>query len=565
MYILNKYKKEIAGEVNKILKIDIVTEDDIVYPPNSEMGDLSLPMFKLAKETKKNPGEIAEELMRNIKKDYIAGIKIVGPYLNFNLKNEKLGSDVFLEIENKKDNYGTNSTGKKKRVMIEYSNVNTHKQFHVGHLRNICYGDGINRILKANGYENIPVSYVNDFGIHVAKTLWAFLNFYKDQKLPENKGRFLGDVYVRSVQQSKDDKFAKQMIEVMMKKIESRKGEEYELWKKTREWSIEQFKNIQKELGIEFERRYYESEYINKGRKIVDDLIKKGILIESDGAIIANLEKYDLGVLIFLRSDGTATYPVADLGLAMHKIKEFKLDKSMYVVDVRQSLHFKQLFKVFELAGMKADFEHLKHDFVKLPDGMMSSRSGNILTYEELMEKMMACVKKETRSRHKDWSDEKIEEVAKKISVGAIKFEMLKVGANQEIVFDIEKALSFSGFTAAYLQYTYARINSIVSKSKTEDLKLKIETLKEDKERGLILRMAKYPEAVKRAGEKSDTSEVAKYLFELAQDFNDYYHSTKIIQENKELEFARITFISFINQILKNGLGLLGIEVLEEM
>lgn len=565
MYILNKYKRDIAKAINEILKIDSVSEEDIVYPPNKEMGDLSLPMFKLVKDVKKNPDEIAGNLMRNIKKDYISGIKVVGMYLNFTLKSKDLAKNVFKDVHKNGDDYGFNNLGKKKNVMIEYSNVNTHKQFHVGHLRNICYGDSINRILKANGYESIPVSYINDFGIHVAKTLWGLSEFYKEQELPDNKGKFLGDVYVRATHESEDNKFAKQMIEVMMKKIESREGSEYELWKKTRKWSIEQFNGIYKELDIHFQKTYYESEYIDEGRKIINDLIREGVLQISDGAVIANLEEYNLGVLVMLRSDGTATYPVADLALILQKIKDYKLDKCIYVVDIRQGLYFRQLFKLFELSGVKAHFEHLGYDFVKLPDGMMSSRSGNIITYEELIEIMMDHTVKETKERHEDWNDKKVMDVAKKISIGAIKFEMLKVGANQEIIFDIENALSFSGFTSAYLQYTYARINSIINKSQLKDGKSDIEKLQDEKEHGLVLKMAKYPEVVKRAGDKRDASEIAKYLFELSQDFNDYYHSTKIIQEDKDLEAVRLSLIFNISVIIKNGLDLLGIDVMAEM
>jgi len=299
----------------------------------------------------------------------------------------------------------------------------------------------------------------------------------------------------------------------------------------------------------------------------VNQLIKKGILKISEGAVIADLEEYGLGVLVMLRSDGTATYPVADLALILQKTKDYKLNKCIYVVDIRQSLYFKQLFKLFELSGIKADFEHLGHDFVKLPSGMMSSRSGNTVTYEELIEKMMEYIKAETAKRHDDWDNEKVEKISKKISIGAIKFEMLKIGATQEITFDVEKALSFSGFTSAYLQYTSARINSILEKSEIDktDLGYKKLVLKEKKEHGIVLKMAKYPEVIKNAGEKKDISILAKYLFELAQEFNDYYHSTKIIQDDKELEISRLMLISVVNQVIKNGLGLLGIEVVEEM
>ncbi|GAG05542.1 unnamed protein product, partial [marine sediment metagenome] len=267
----------------------------------------------------------------------------------------------------------------------------------------------------------------NDFGINVAKTLWAYLEFYKDKKLPENKGYFLGQVYVRAVQELEKDPLAKEKVIFMMKKIEKGKGDEYKLWQKTRKWSIEQFDKIYQEMGIKFVRIFYESEFIDKGMKIVEELYEKRFLIKSEGAIIANLEEHDLGVLMFLRSDGTALYPVADIPLAMEKFKKYKLDKSIYVVDVRQSLHFKQLFKTLELLGhtlaklstSKPEMIHLSHEFVKLPAGMMSSRTGNVITYEDLREQVFNKAISETKKRHKKWDEKRIERVATAITNGA--------------------------------------------------------------------------------------------------------------------------------------------------
>jgi arginyl-tRNA synthetase len=323
---------------------------------------------------------------------------------------------VIEKIQKEKDEYGNNKSGNKEKVMIEYSNVNTHKQYHVGHLRNICYGDSVNKILKANGNKAIPVSYVNDFGIHVAKTLWWLYHEdnvrakkITDSKEFEKKGYFLGETYVESSKKIKEYKNAKTEISKLMKSIETRKGKEYEKWKKTRTWSINEFKKIYKDLDVKFDEYFYESEYIEEGLKILKELLEKGILEESDGAIIANLEKYNLGVLVILRTDGTATYPVADLALANAKIKKYKLDKSIYVVDDRQSLYFRQLFKILELMGYKQNMVHLGHDFVKLPSGMMSSRSGNVITYKELKDKILNYLKEETKKRHSDWSEKKIE------------------------------------------------------------------------------------------------------------------------------------------------------------
>ena len=589
MYTLDKIKLNIIKLINKALKKKLVQASDLVFPPNSNFGDLSLPCFELAKKLNKTATETEEWLVSEIEvDDVIVATKAIGPYLNFTCNKAYLAKSVIEQIQQEGNEYGRNKTGKNKKVMIEYSNVNTHKEYHVGHLRNICYGDAVNRILSVNGFVTIPVSYINDFGIHVAKTLWCYQKFYKNKELPNNKGLFLGKVYARACQELEKNPTAKELITVLMKKIESRKGAEYKLWQRTRKWNIDQFDKIYKELNVKFDHIFYESEFINKGRKIVEDLYAKHFLTKSQGAIIANLEKYDLGVLLFLRSDGSALYPVADLPLAMEKFKKYKLDKSIYVVDVRQGLYFKQLSKVLELLFAKdakdtkcpighlvsemPELVHLGYEFVKLPSGMMSSRTGQVITYEDLREQAMKKAIYETKKRHKNWSAKKVEQVANTIVNGAIKFEMIKVRADQIITFDINQALRFDGFTAAYLQYSYARINSIIKKTqkhkntKTQEHKsTDYRNLKERKEHELVMKLAKYPAVVEQAGVNYDPSEVAKYLFDLAQLFNDYYHSVPVLKSKKQMRDVRLALISAVSRVIANGLDLLGIEVVEEM
>lgn len=568
MTYIENIKKEITGKINQALGKELVGPGDLVYPPNQEMGDLSLPCFNIAKKEGKNPAQIAEELVAKIgADDIVSGAKTAGPYFNVVLKTANMAKKILTEVNKDRENYGRTEKGNKKKIMIEYSNANTHKEYHVGHLRNICYGDAVNRIINANGYESIPVSYINDFGIHVAKTIWALEEFFKDKELPENKGEFLGSVYVKASNESKDNDTAKRLIEMTMKQIESRKGREYEMWQKTREWSIEQFSNIYNDLGVEFAHIFYESDYVVEGLKIVQDLKEKGILKDSQGAVIADLEEYDLGVQVIVRSDGTAMYAVADLALAADKFKKFSPEVSIYLTDIRQSLHFKQLFKILELAGFREELVHLGYEFVKLPSGMMSSRSGNVITYEELKKEVTAKARVETKERHQDWADDKVEKVAKAITNGAIKFEMIKVSSKQEITFDTEKALAFSGYTAAYLQYTYARISSVISKSgiSTEGLTVSYEMLSEKKEHDILLFVSRFTETIERAGEKYDPSEIAKYLFDLAQKFNDYYHSVPVLKDKEEVRNARLLLLDSTRQTIKNGLHLLGVDVVEEM
>ncbi len=569
MYILDKIKKNIAKEINGALGKNSVRASDLVSPPKPEYGDLSMPCFALAQKEGRSPVEIAEWLVGNIRVGgAIAGMKIMGPYVNFTLDKEYLARNALKQVKTMGADYGRNRRGRGRRVMVEYSNVNTHKIYHVGHLRNLCYGDAVNRILSANGYKSIPVSYINDFGIHTAKTLWAYLEHFRGRKPDENKGYFLGRVYALASEKLDEEPLAKEKVVFMMKKIESRQGKEYELWEKTRQWSIDQFSRIYSELGVKFAHTFYESEYIDRGLSMTAKLYKREFLKKSDGAVIADLSEYGLGVLPFLRSDGTALYPVADLPLAMEKLKKFKPDESIYVIDIRQTLYFRQLFKILELIGYGKGLRHLGYEFVKLPGGMIASRTGNIISYEDLREQVTNRAEAETKKRHPEWSKAKIEKTAAVIVNGALKFEMVKVSAGQIITFDINRSLRFDGFTAAYLQYTHARICSIMAradKKGKKPVRVDYAALREAKERELIMQLAGFPEAVAGAGEKYDPSEIAKYIFSLARLLNDYYHEVPVLKSEETVRIARLALISAVRTVIAGGLSLLGIEAPEEM
>ncbi len=562
-----KIKKETAGLVKKYFPELPTSEEDFVFPPNPEFGDLSLPCFNFAKELGNSPPEIAKELGEKIKPAGIVGkISAAGPYLNFFLDKRKMARLVLNKILKDKEKYGKSNLGKRKRVMIEFSNANTHKEYHVGHLRNLCYGDAVSRLLAAVGNKAISVSYINDFGIHVAKTLWAYEKFYKNEKPPENLGYFLGQIYARSTGEIEKDPTAKEAVGALMAKIESRRGPEYKLWQETREWSVKQFAKIYEKMEVSFDKIFYESEVIDEGRKMVDELFQKNFLVKSQGAVIANLEKYNLGVLLFLRSDGTALYPVADLPLAIKKFKKYKLDESIYVVDVRQSLYFEQLFKILELLGYKQKMTHLGYEFVKLPSGMMSSRTGNVITFENLWNEATERALGEIKKRHANWSEEQIRETAKKIVVGAIKFEMIKVGKEQTITFDIDRALHFEGFTAAYLQYTHARICSIIRKAGTKiSGKVDFDKFQEKWEYNLMVLLAKFPEILEKAAGARNPAVLADYLYDLAKAFSDFYRDVKVIGADLEAERARVALIDAVKIVLANGLGILGIAAPEEM
>ncbi|NLZ74334.1 arginine--tRNA ligase [Candidatus Falkowbacteria bacterium] len=557
---------------NKITRELKLKKASFSYPPNSDLGDLSLACFELAKENKKNPAALAGELAEKLKnssrlKKYFSDIKAAGPYLNFYIKSEYLANKVIREIKKKGEKYGTNCSGRGRRIMIEFSNGNTHKEYHVGHLRNIAYGDAVNHLLNANGYKSIPVSFINDFGIFTAKTLWNWERNQKYKISSEPKGYLLGKCYSESSRLLDEHPEYKEEVSQIMKAIESRQGKYYDLWAETRKWSIDYFASIYQELEVKFEHTFYESEYTDAGLKLVNELLAAGQLVKSQGAIIANLEQYGLSVLPIIRTDGTALYPVADFALAQAKFKKYKIKESLYVIDVRQSLYFQQLAKIFELMGYRQKIKHLSYDFVTLPEGMMASRTGNVITYESLKNKIWEKLIIETKKRHEDWIDSRVEQAALSLAISTMKFEMLKVSADKIIVFDINNALRFDGFTACYLQYGYARLKSVIRKEpvKLFNWRVDLKELKEAREKGLLLKLAQYQEVVKLAGEKYNPSEVAKYLFELVQLSNDYYHEVPILKAGSKTRQARLSLIKAITQVLNNGFNLLGMPVIEEM
>lgn len=563
--ILDNLKQKISRELG-------IKEANFSYPPSSNLGDLSLACFDLAKSLGKNPAEAASQLATKLVstkrlKKYFIEIKAVGPYLNFYFNPGYLAGKVIGEVKAAGKKYGANQTGHGRGIMIEYSNGNTHKEYHVGHLRNISYGDAVSRLLEVNGNRVIPVSYINDFGIHVAKTIWNWERQSEYATSLEPKGYLLGKCYSEAAKELTERPEYKEEVVKIMKEIEARRSPIYDLWQETRNWSIEYFDFIYRELGIKFSHIFYENEVIDSGLKIVNKLLESGVLVKSQGAIIANLEEFGLGVLPIIRTDGTALYPVADLALAKEKFDKYKIDESIYVVDVRQSLYFKQLAKICELIGYKQNLRHLVYDFVTLPEGMMSSRSGNVITYEELKNRILEKLIAETKSRHEDWMNNRVEQVAKSLTISTIKFEMLKVSADKIITFNVEEALRFDGYTACYLQYGYTRLKSIVRKEpwKLFSSPVDFNCLKELKEKELLLKLARYPEVIKAAGDKYNPSELTKYLFDLVQLFNDYYHSVNILKAEPKIRRARLALIKAIAQVLNNGFNIIGLKIIEEM
>lgn len=572
MYTIQKIEQQILQAIKAAVgKKHTPGANELTTLPDAKWGDMAYPCFGLAKGLGKPPAEIAAELAPKIEpKGLIAKIEARGPYINFFIDSKTLARDTLKEIEAAPEHYGTWTTGGGKRVMIEYAQPNTHKAIHVGHVRNFFLGKSIVSLLRALGYEVITTSYHGDVGTHVATTLWGLLKLHQDETPPvRGRGEWLGRIYAEATPYLEDAALREEIAEIN-RKLAAHDRDIMKLWKRTREWSIAEFHEIFRELGLEFAHNYYESEMEERGRKIVVELIQKGIAHQSQGAIVIPLEKYGLDTLLILKSDSTTVYATRDFALAEAKFKGWKLDRSIVVVDIRQALYFKQLFKALELAGFKKPMVHVPYEFVTLKEGAISSRKGTIVTYEQFRDEVVAVATAETKKRHTDWKDQKIKKTAWQIAQAAMRMGMLTHDVTRAITFDIKTVTSFDGFTGPYLQYTGARIASILRKAGKALERLNAGAIKEYRdiqpvEKRLLLALARYPQLVLKTAGEMRPAPLCEYLFGLAKTFAEFYESQPVLKAEPAVREFRLRLIRSVHVVLANGAKLLGIEIPKEM
>ncbi len=548
-------------------KFYVPTVDELERPPEAEMGDIAFPCFEVAKGQKKNPNEVAVELAAKIgPKGFIKRVEAKGPYVNFFFSEVEFGQALLKEISVAAEKYGASTVGKGKRIMIEYAAPNTLKEIHVGHLRNFVLGNALVNFYRAAGYEVIAASYINDLGSHIAKTLWAIKNFHADDEpAPGERIEFLNAAYIEAVEAEEKDEKVKAEISEVYQELEDGSRKWQGLWKKTRKWSLDYIFSIFKELGLAKDIQYYESELTKRAHIIVKDLLGKGIAKESDGAVIVDLEDQGLGVNLLRRSDGTLLYNAKDLALAERKEEDYSPDRSIYVIDARQSLAMKQLFATLKLMGFDRNLSHISYEFVTLKEGAMASRKGNIVRYADFRDKMIELALEETKKRHKDWSEKKLAQTARLIAFAAMEFPMLKQDLDKVITFDMEEALSFDGFSAPYILYTITRAKSILRKA---GAKVQVGTAFSGGliEHELLAKLANYPELILSAVSKNRISALPQYLFDLSQTFSEYYEKVPVLNaETEDLITTRLATVDAVRQVLENGLKLLGIESIDEM
>ncbi|OGY43936.1 MAG: arginine--tRNA ligase [Candidatus Buchananbacteria bacterium RIFCSPHIGHO2_01_FULL_39_14] len=569
-------RQEIREELKKILGKNFSQKSiTIDYPPANVSGDYAVPCFLLAKKFKRPPVELAKQLAQKIKPaGLIQHVISQGPYLNFFVSRPEFSRLALTEVFKAGKKFGKNKLGKGKKVMVEFFSPNTNKPLTIGHLRNICLGSSLVNLLKFCGFKVIASTLYNDRGSAIAKTIVGYQKWGKDQT-PKSAGQkpdhFVGSFYVKFHEAAKLNPALEIEAKQVLQAWEQGDKKIIELWQKLMGWVISGFKQTIGSLDLpNFDEEYYESEFYQAGKEIIEQGIKKGVFVkDAQGVILAPLQKFGLPDKIVLRPDDTSLYITQDLYLAYLKDKHH-LDYSVYVVGSEQEMYFKQLFKILELLGFARakNYYHLSYAMVRLPQGKIKSREGLVkgTGADELLGYLVELAQLEIKKRNPDLSQKEIDWRAGRIALGALKFYILSVNPKTTMIFDPQKSLALTGRTGPYLQYVSARINSIFSKVKTKpSVKVDFSALGQDLEFGLVKNFSHFPMVIYEAVKNSDPGQLANYLYELAKSFSFFYEQLPVLKTEEKTQKARLLLLADLNIILKTGLEILGIEALEKM
>ena len=559
------YKKYISQKIN----VDGVSQaeiyDMLALPPNTEMGDYALPCFKFAKVLRKSPVQIAETLCATISADeVISEVSAVNGYLNFKINKDGFVRATLDKIFAEGDNYGASKEGENKTVCIDYSSINIAKPFHIGHLSTTVLGGALYRIFNFLGYKAVGINHLGDYGTQFGKLISAYKRWGDKDTIEQGGIRALNELYVRFHREAEEHPEYDDEARAYFKKIEQGDEECLALFHWFKELTLKDVQKIYEMLDIHFDSYAGESFYSDKMQPIVDELKEKGLLTESRGAQVVDLEEYGMPPCIILKSDGSSLYATRDMAAASYRKKEYDFYKCLYVVAYQQNLHFKQFFKALELMGKEwsKDLVHVAYGMVSLEEGTMSTRKGNVVFLEDVINK---CIEKAyTIIDEKNPNLENKQDVAKKVGVGAVIFGALYNNKIKDIVFSYDKVLNFDGETSVYVQYTCARAKSVLQKG-GEVKTFEIPTLTAE-EIELVKAISVFPETVQAAAEKYEPSFIARFAVDVAQKFNKFYFDCKILSaEDEKTKNFRLALTGATLQALKNAFALLGIGIPDKM
>ena len=566
------FKEEIAKAIADVTKLEEKElENYIEIPPNIDLGDYAFPCFKLAKDLRKAPPIIANDIKENIKIDegIIDRIDIVGGYLNIFINKEALTKTVLEEVANKEEKYGSSNIGQGKNVVIDYSAPNIAKPFHIGHLRSTVIGGALYKIYNFLGYNSVGINYLGDWGLQFGKVM-AGISLWKDEYDFKNgeMGSIL-KIYIRFNQEEKEKPELTDLAREYFKKLEDGDKETYKLWEHIRKISLENYEKTYKLLNSKFDSYNGEAYYNDKMMPIVEELKEKGLLKESQGAQVVDLEEYNMPPCIIITSAGTTIYATRDLASLKERMNKYDFDKAIYVVGGEQALHFKQVFKVFELMGYGEYAKrctHVPFGLVVDKDGeKIGSRKGNSVFLEDILNEAIDKVKNIINEKNPELEDK--DEVARKVGVGAIIFNDLANSRIKDEIFDWDMLLNFQGETGPYIQYIYVRTKSLLDKAgytpKIENIDFSKLTEREAISTLKLIYM--FNEIVQNAAEKNEPSILARYLIDLSQSFSSFYNEHKIIVQKKDIQDARLFLTYAVGTVLKTGAELLGMEMPKRM
>ncbi len=559
--------KEEIIKIFKSLGLDV--EKYIEVPPSPELGDLACTIcFEIAKREKKNPEEVAKELVSKLKiPKMIKKVEVKNGYINFFFDFERISGKIIKEIIKKGEKYGSSKIGKKEKVMVEFSQPNPVHPMHIGHARTTLLGNAISNILNFHNFKVIRANYINDTGLQVAKLVCAYF-LWGENKEPEGKpDLWLWEYYVKFHEKAKEDASLEEKAREILRKFEFEKDKEIiKIWRKIVDWCVNGFKETYEKIKVNFDVYLYESDFRDLGKRIVEKALKEGIAFKSpDNTIVANLENHGLPNIVVLRSDGTGLYITSDLGMTVYKFEKFKLNKSIWVVSSEQNLYFKQLFKILELLGYEwvKNCFHFSYELVRIPEGKMSSREGKAIMLDEVVKKLIDLAYEEVEKRNPNLNEEEKRKIAEKIGISALKYAILKVEPDKQIVFDWKRMLSFEGDTGPYLQYALTRCNGIIRKAGEMEIKFSVKSL-EKEEKELIKILEKFPEICLMAMKDLRPHYICNYAYELASAFDKFYEACPVLKAGEKKNF-RLSLVYASKIVLENCLKLIGMEILERM
>ena len=561
------FSKAVSDKISELYSV-CVTEQEIAdmleYPPDPKMGDVALPCFKLSRTLRKAPPQIASDLKDGIEIKNAKKIEAVSGYLNAFISDAHFVSSTLSDMLARGDDFGKLSEGVGKTMCIDYSSPNMAKRFHIGHLGTTAIGNSIKRIHEFSGYNCVGINHLGDWGTQYGRLAVAYSKWGSREEVEKLGVKELERIYQKFYIEAENDPSLNDEARAAFTKMENGDRELLEIWEWFREISLREFMKTYNLLGIDFESYSGESFYNDKMDAVVEELREKGLLVESEGAMIVPLDDYNMPPCIILKSDGSTIYATRDITAALYRKKTYNFDKCVYVTDAGQSLHFAQFFKVIGLMGydFEKDMVHVPYGKVSIGGQKLATRAGNAVLLTELFDEAISRVRAVIDEKNPDCENK--EEIARKVGVGAVIFNQLSAGRIKDINFIWEDALNFDGNTGPYVQYTYARACSVIEKA-GESTALSDSATLSDEEKEMLNVLSRFPERVKQALDEYEPSVISRYLLDVCHAFNRFYHNCPILRATDEEKSTRVAICKVTKSVIGNGLWLIGMEKTEKI